>query len=98
MATCAYSKICLERPLKNRQNKGLKALIGITVRSKAVALLLLICGLVCFPLVVGVLCLSLFCCTSLCALSCFAIVLMRKRELVVLFLLSYGCLATVNVL
>ena len=34
----------------------------------------------------------------LCALSTFAIVLMRKRELVALLLLSFGCLVTVNVL
>ena len=45
-----------------------------------------------------VLCLSLFCCALLCALSIFAIILKRKRELVALHLLSYGCLVTVNVL
>ena len=60
-------------------------------------LLLLIC-LVCFPLSVGVPCLSLFCCALLCVLSSFAIILKRKRELVALLLLSYGCLVTVNVL
>ena len=68
------------------------------VRSKAVVLLLFICCLVCFPLAVGVLCFSLFCCALLCVLSSFAIVLKRKRELVALLLLSYGCLVTVNVL
>ena len=52
----------------------------------------------CFPLVVGVLCLSLFCCALLCVLSSFAIILKRKRELAALLLLSYGCLVTVNVL
>ena len=57
-----------------------------------------------FPLVVEVLCLSLFCCALLCVLSSFAIILKRKRErerekdLVALLLLSYRCLVTVNVL
>ena len=51
-----------------------------------------------FPLVVGVLCLSLFCYALLFVLSRFAIILKRKRELVALLLLSYGCLVTVNVL
>ena len=46
--------------------------------------------LVCFPLVVEVLGLSLFCCTLLCVLSSFAIILKRKRELDDLLLLSYG--------
>ena len=68
------------------------------VRSKAVVLLLLICCLVCFPLVVGVLCLSLFCCALLCVLFSFAIILKRKRELIALLLLAYGCLVTVNTL
>ena len=61
-------------------------------------LLLLICCLLCFPLVVGVLCLSLFCYALLCVLSRFAIILKRIRYLVALLLLSYGCLVTVNVL
>ena len=51
----------------------------------AVVLLLLICCLVCFPLVVGVLCLSLFCCAFLCILhleeeekaGCFAFIVLR---------------------
>ena len=51
-----------------------------------------------FILFVGVLCLSLFCYASLCIFSNFAIVLMKKRELVALLFLSYGCLVTVNVL
>ena len=34
----------------------------------------------------------------LCVLFIFAIILKRKRELVALLLLSYGCLITVNVL
>ena len=51
-----------------------------------------------FPLIVGVLCLSLFCYALLCVFSNFAIVLIRKRELVSLLLLSYECLVTVNVL
>ena len=46
----------------------------------------------------GVLCLSLFCCALLCVFSTFVIILKRKRELVALLLLSYGCLVTVNVL
>ena len=45
----------------------------------------------------GVLCLSLFCYALLilCVLSSFAIILKRKRELIALLLLSYGCLVTV---
>ena len=46
----------------------------------------------------GVLCLSLFWHALLCVLSSFAIILKRKIELVALILLSYKCLATVNVL
>ena len=68
------------------------------VRSKAVVLLLLIYCLMCFPLVVGVLCLSLFCCALLWVFSSFAIILKRKRELAAMLLLSYGCPVTVNVL
>ena len=52
----------------------------------------------CFPLVVGALFLSLFCWALLCRLSSFAIILKRKRGLVALLVLSYGCLVTVNVL
>ena len=44
----------------------------------------------------GVLCLSMFCYALLCVHSSFAIILKRKRELVALLLLSYGCLVTVN--
>ena len=51
-----------------------------------------------FLLFVGVLCLSLFWYALLCVLSSFAIILKRTRELVVLLLLSYGCLVSVNVL
>ena len=51
------------------------------VRSKVVVLLLLLVGcLVCFPLVVGVLYLSLLCCALPCVLSSFAIILKRKSE------------------
>ena len=53
------------------------------VHSIAVVLLLLIRSLVRLPLVVGVLCLSLFC-ALLCALSSFAIILKRKGELIAL--------------
>ena len=44
----------------------------------------------------GVLCLSLFWYALLCVLSSFTIILKRKRELVALLILSYGCLVTVN--
>ena len=49
-----------------------------------------------FPLFVGILCLSLFWYALYCVLSTFAIIL--KRNLVAMLLLSYGYLATVNVL
>ena len=54
---------------------------------------------VCFPLVVGILCLSLFCCALLCVLFSFKSILRRKRkrELAALLLLSYD-LVTVYVL
>ena len=68
------------------------------VRSKVVVLLLLICFLMCFPFVAGVLYLSLFRSALLCVRSSLAIVLKRNRELVALLLLSYGCLVTVCVL
>ena len=45
----------------------------------------------------GVLCLF-FVLVCLYVLSSFAIILMRKRELVALLLLSFDCLVTVNVL
>ena len=35
--------------------------------------------------------------SCICVISSFAITLKRKRELVALLLLSYGCLVTVNV-
>ena len=50
-----------------------------------------------FPLFVGSLCLSLFCYALLCVHSSFAIILKRKRKLVVLLLLSYRCIVTVDV-
>ena len=69
------------------------------VRSKAVVLLLLlIYCLMYFPLIVGVLCLYLFCYALLCVHSSFAIILKRKRKLVALLLLSYICIVTINVL
>ena len=40
----------------------------------------------------------LFCCALLYVLSSCAIILKRKRELVALLLLSFGCLVTVNIL
>ena len=51
-----------------------------------------------FPLFVGVLCLSLICYALICVHSSFAIIVKRKRKLVVLLFLSYRCLVTVNVL
>ena len=51
-----------------------------------------------FPLFVGVLCLSLFCCALLCVHSSFAIILNRKRKLVDLLLLSYKCIVTIDVM
>ena len=50
------------------------------------------------PLFVGVLHWSLFWYALLYVLSSFTIILTRKRELVALLLLSFGCLVTVNVL
>ena len=41
---------------------------------------------------------SLFCYPLLCVHSSFSIVLKRKRKLVALLLLSYRCIATINVL
>ena len=51
-----------------------------------------------FQLLVGVLCLSLFCYVLLCVHSSFELILKRKRKLVVLLLLSYRCSVTINVL
>ena len=46
----------------------------------------------------GILRSSLFCCALLCVLSSAAIILKRKRELVALFFMSYGCPVAANVL
>ena len=54
--------------------------------------------MVCFPLVVGIPCLSLFCCASICVSSIFSIILTGKGERVALLLLSYGYLVTLNVM
>ena len=43
-------------------------------------------------------CLPLFCYALVCVHSSFAIILKSKRKLVVLLLLSYRCIATINVL
>ena len=48
------------------------------------------------PLLVGVLCLSLFCYALLCIHSSFTIILKRKRKLIALLLLSCRCIVTVN--
>ena len=50
------------------------------------------------PLFVGIVCWSLFWHVLLYVLSSFAIILTRKRKLVALLLLSFGCLVSVNVL
>ena len=49
------------------------------------------------PLFLVTLCWSLFCYALLYVLSSFAIILTRKRDLVALRLLSFGCLAIVNI-
>ena len=49
-------------------------------------------------LLVGVLCSSLLWYTLRNVLSSFLVILTRKREIVALLLLSFGCLVTVNVL
>ena len=51
-----------------------------------------------FPLLVGVLCLFLFCYALVCVHSSFAIILKRKRKLVALLLLSYRCIVYLNVI
>ena len=51
-----------------------------------------------FPLFVRVLYSSLFCYELLCVHSSFAIILKRKRKLVVLLVLSYRCIVTKNAL
>ena len=51
-----------------------------------------------FPLFEGVLYLSLLCNALLCVHSSLSIILKRKRKLVVLLLLSYKCIVTINVL
>ena len=50
------------------------------------------------PLLVGVLCGSLFWCALLCVILSFAIIFARKRELVALLSFSFECVVTVNVL
>ena len=67
------------------------------VRSKVVVLLLLNYCFMYLSLFVGILCWSLFCYVLIYVLSSFAIILMRKRELVALLLLSFGCIVTLNV-
>ena len=62
-----------------------------------VLLLLIYCLMYFQVLICGVLCLSLLCYALLCVHSSFAITLKRKRKLVVLLLLSFGCFVTVNV-
>ena len=51
-----------------------------------------------FTLIVGTLCLSLFCYALLCVHFRFAIILKRKRKLVALLFLSYRCIVTITVL
>ena len=64
--------------------------------SRVVVLFLLIYCLMYLPLIVGVLCLSLFCYALLCVHSSFAIILKRKRKLVAFLLLSYRCIVTIK--
>ena len=45
----------------------------------------------CFPLVVGALCLSLFCCALLCVHISFAIISKGKKELVAFIVLRMSC-------
>ena len=52
----------------------------------------------CFPMFVGVLCLSLLCYTLRCVHFSFAIILKRKRKLGALLLLSCRCIVTITVL
>ena len=69
------------------------------VRSKAVFLLFLIHCLLLFPLfILGVCVWSLFCYSAISFFTSFAIILMGKRELVVLLELSSWCIVTVSVL
>ena len=68
------------------------------VCSKAVVLLLLIYCSVGITLFVRVLCSSLFCYALICVHSSFAIILKRKRKLVVLLILSYRCIVAIYVL
>ena len=68
------------------------------VRSRVVVMLLLIYYLKYFQLFVGILYLSLIFYALLNVNSSFAINLKRERNVVVLLLLSYRCLVTVNVL
>ena len=67
------------------------------VRSKAAFLLLLICCFMYRPLFGGSV-LAFFWSALLYVLFGLAIILTRKRKLVALLLLSFGCLVTVNVL
>ena len=64
------------------------------VRYKGVVMLLFACCLLLLPLW-GVCGCSMFCCTLLYVTSSFAIILMRKRELVALLSLSSWCLVIV---
>ena len=69
------------------------------VRSNAmILLLLLIHCLLLLPLFVGTLCLSLFCYVVLRDIPIFAIILLKKIELIDLFKLSFWCLMTISVL
>ena len=65
------------------------------VRSKAIVLLLLISFLFIVTPIVGVCNCSMFCCTLLYVHFSFAIILLGKRELVALLILSSWCLVIV---
>ena len=61
-------------------------------------MLLLIYCLVCFSFGCGCFVFVFVLCALFCALSSFAHILKRGRELVALLLLSYGCIVTITVL
>ena len=60
-------------------------------------MLLIYCSMY-FPLLVGVMCLSLYYYALICVHSSIAIILKRKRKVVALLLLSYRYSVTINVL
>ena len=78
-----------------KQNLGRRFSASKMHLSPTVVLLLLIYCLMCFPLFVGVLCLSWFCYALLCFHFSFAIILKRKGKQVTWLLLYYRCIVTI---